>query len=525
MSQALDDTQTPGTVSTVSDTDQCDNMIARLTSGKRQLNSDRAGRLRFFGPTSSLHLTESIVSSVLIRESRGSKHNLRWQDDFSAEVQDYLFNLYWTYQHPVMPCIHKEAFLEDMRNGDTRYCSKLLVYCIMTRAAAICDQPWLRALALSDDADDDAPYLVRRCSQLLDIELDNPSLTAAQSLQLLSEMYCAISHDTKGWMYAGGAGRLAYELGLHSDTACFDTNLSERDKEIRQIAFWSSFNLDRAWALYLGRPQSMNLQDVSVPKLDCNSQEISWDGRLSAAWTGLLEVVGGICDMLNGHKSALCRPSHLEECLQTWKSSLAVDLGYYSTQSPAAILLHMQYASAQILLHRPQAHFGKSLDEPNADRDLSRRICIDHACLIADYLKDYGNCYGSVSTMSWVALHMIGTAATTLIAAVVEGRDGTDPVQLLACLKTCLGSLGELEKSHVVTRRVKKVIQHAMRLLHLDEQIATDWSMASMAWSTAGQNFPPLTEDPTIPSAASLLNYLPTNGQFDVLQSFNSYFT
>ena len=500
-------------------------MIARLCGGRRQLNSDRAGRLRFFGPTSSLHLTESIVSSVLIRESRGSKHNLRWQDDFSAEVQDYLFNLYWTYQHPVMPCIHKDALLQDMASGDTRYCSKLLVYCILTRAASICDQPWLRALALSDDADDDPPYLVKRCSALLDIELNNPSLTTAQALQLLSEMYCAISHDTKGWMYAGGAGRLAYELGLHSDTACFDTNLSDLDKEVRQIVFWSSFNLDRAWSLYHGRPHSMKLEDVSVPKLDSTSQSLSLDGRLSAVWSGLLEVVGEICDILNGPQVAISRTSDLQGQLTSWHNNLALEMAYYPTQSPAVILLHMQYAAAQILLHRPQAQFGRTFQEANIERDLSRQICIDNACAIADYLKDYSSCYGSVSTMSWVALHIIATAATTLIAAAVECSDGNDPTHLLACLKTCLGSLGELEKSHVVTRRVKKVIQHAMRLLHLDEQPASDWTMTNMSWLAPNQQLPLLPEDPNANSTVSLLNYLPTGGQFDMLHSFNAYFT
>ena len=90
-----------------------------------------------------------------------------------------------------------------MGSGDTKYCSTLLLYCMLTRAAAISNQPGLRALALADDAEDDPPYLVRKCVQLLETELDNPGITTAQSLQLLSEMHCAISHDTKGWMYAG----------------------------------------------------------------------------------------------------------------------------------------------------------------------------------------------------------------------------------------------------------------------------------------------------------------------------------
>lgn len=82
-----------------------DNMIIRLCGGKRQLNSDRMGRLRFFGPTSSLHLMESVTSSVLLRESKGANSMPRatWQDDFPLEVQNQLLDLYWTYQHQVLP--------------------------------------------------------------------------------------------------------------------------------------------------------------------------------------------------------------------------------------------------------------------------------------------------------------------------------------------------------------------------------------------------------------------------------------
>jgi hypothetical protein len=48
-----------------------DSMIARLCGGQRQLYSDRIGRLRFLGPTSSLHLMENVTSLVLVRESGG----------------------------------------------------------------------------------------------------------------------------------------------------------------------------------------------------------------------------------------------------------------------------------------------------------------------------------------------------------------------------------------------------------------------------------------------------------------------
>ena len=89
-----------------------DNMIMRLCGGQRQLNSDRAGRLRFFGPTSSLHLTESVTSSVLLREPNSTREKYQWQDTIPLELQSHLFELYWKYQHQVIPIIHRECKLE-----------------------------------------------------------------------------------------------------------------------------------------------------------------------------------------------------------------------------------------------------------------------------------------------------------------------------------------------------------------------------------------------------------------------------
>lgn len=100
----------PGSTSATSETsNNSDNMIMRLCGGQRQLNSDRAGRLRFFGPTSSLHLTESVTSSVLIREPASMRGGHQWQDTVPLQMQNYLFDLYWQYQHQVLPIIHKEC--------------------------------------------------------------------------------------------------------------------------------------------------------------------------------------------------------------------------------------------------------------------------------------------------------------------------------------------------------------------------------------------------------------------------------
>jgi hypothetical protein len=149
--------------------------------------------MHFYGPTSSLHLTEQRSSSLLQwgPVSVGSEPGLQ---DVAPELQAYLLNLYWTYQHTVLQVVHKEAFLSDMETGRTRYFSKLLLYCIYACAARISERPDIRALALptDEDVDDEQPYFVKKATELLVQELKRPQITTIQSYVTLT----AYSHES-----------------------------------------------------------------------------------------------------------------------------------------------------------------------------------------------------------------------------------------------------------------------------------------------------------------------------------------
>ena len=188
-----------------------DSLIAQLCGGTQwQLNRDEGGQIHFYGPTSSLHLTESRTSSLLQWGGNNPASDHRVQD-VAEDLQQYLLDLYWTYQHEVLAVFHKEAFLNDMATGQTRYFSKLLLYCIFACAARISERPDIRALAIpsDEDLDDEQPYFVKKATELLEQELKRPQITTIQSLQLLSVIDCARSNDTKGWLFTGRSGTYA----------------------------------------------------------------------------------------------------------------------------------------------------------------------------------------------------------------------------------------------------------------------------------------------------------------------------
>lgn len=247
-------------------TARSDSLIAQLCGGAQwQLNHDEGGQIHFYGPTSSLHLTET-RSSSLLQLNGANNGNDHLVPDVAPDLQVYLLNLYWNYQHGVLAIVHKEAFLHDMATGQTRYFSKLLLYCIFACAARISDREEIRALALpvDEDVDDEHPYFVRRATELLSKELKRPQITTIQSLQLLSVIDCARSDDTKGWLFTGklsshprlltiltvstgDACRLAFDMGLHRDCSGLElpNKLSQTDLEVRSVTFWGCFVFDR----------------------------------------------------------------------------------------------------------------------------------------------------------------------------------------------------------------------------------------------------------------------------------------
>lgn len=205
----------------------------------------------------------------------------------------------------------------------------------------------------------------------------------------------------------------------------------------------------------------------------------------------------------------------------------------------------MQYSSATILLHRPLADFGNSSGHSTSAFKVSRDICINHACLIAQYIHHYQDNHGTVLSMSWIALHMIATATTTLIASLSEAEAFPGTERQLSCLQTCMKALSELEKSHVPTRRVRKVVQQAMRILDLDARVAEaaplqgsnevpvseappeEFQVEASIWDLGQEGFIPMTDSSNMNDLGQtwdfLDQFLPAGSQTDMLQSFENF--
>ena len=122
------------------------NLIERLCGANRRRDGNGDGQSRYFGPTSSLHFTETPTTLTINGDS--SRHEAYAYENLTQETQELCLNLYWTYQHPVLCCIHKEAFLEGMKAGCGPYFSRCLLYCVLASGARISERREIRAMTI-----------------------------------------------------------------------------------------------------------------------------------------------------------------------------------------------------------------------------------------------------------------------------------------------------------------------------------------------------------------------------------------
>ncbi|KIW22576.1 uncharacterized protein PV07_10860 [Cladophialophora immunda] len=457
-----------------------ESLISRLCEAQGRLNSKDDGHLRYFGPTSSLHLTES-VTSIFKYCSDVSKFGADFEKDVPWALQQYLLDLYWKYQHNILHIIHKEAFIAGMQTQQGPYFSRCLLLCLLASAARISVSPEIRALSVPADDDEtgEKPILTRQAEEALEEELLNPGLTTIQSLMLLSIIDCCQSNDSRGWMRSGAlrpslplsaridlclgnACRLAFDLGLHQNWSRIpNTKLSALDLEVRQVILWGCVGFDRLWSLYLGRPPVIKLSDVSIDRPHRNAP--TWDMKMFAAWAELLELSGHISEKLNTNTCFQEQIDFFTEALQRWDASLDHTLTFFPNAPPGIYLLRIQYSALTILVNRHNAGYGNPEKRNCQNSNRSRRICLEHAFTISNLVLNYATHHGEANTMLGSALYNITMAATIFVAEINE-RNRQEVSDETAALATCLKAMKEMESAEIVARNLRRILQTIMRV-------------------------------------------------------------
>ncbi|KAL5363838.1 fungal-specific transcription factor domain-containing protein [Aspergillus floccosus] len=456
-------------------------MVHKLVSTKGHLSYDPlAGRLRYFGPTTNCHIYSELVGEAESNRpnQEQDRRTQRVLSTLSLDTHDYLISCYWRHYNTVIPVVHQEAFEEGQMAGGGQFYSGFLHICILAAGFRFADKARPDIMRIMSPSTRESS-LHREAKYMLDYELERPGgISLIGALLLLGDLEVGCGRDNVGWLYSGMANRLCFDIGLHLDVT--DLGLPQREMDIRRMTLSACVVYDRYWALFLGRPTALKLDDLEVYQL---SEQFNTLGtsptstppkplemQIYEALMELMELSGKITEIMNKvakrnptlDHHVYIRMSALDRELEAWYMQLPRALQYTTENVQSAplsfFLLHQQYYSTMILLHRQFAHYEELMeDEPNSLLNgdssshfsaRSRATCTTSAGRMAQIFWQHRQRFDS-RRLFVTGLQHAGNAASALVAAIASSSDqsaSNTNMKYLECLTAALEDMSETYK-------------------------------------------------------------------------------
>jgi hypothetical protein len=414
--------------------------------------------------------------------------------DLSPETHEYLLNLYWGVYNSHFHLVHKDAFNDDMETGGTQFYSILLHLSMLAVGFRYADKNRedIARLTASGKAPSAISTMHAKAKSMISLELERPGgIPSIQALFLLADLECYVGNDATGWMLAGMSFRLVFDVGLHVDPN--ELQLTEKELEIRHMVLWACLINDKYYSIYMGRPSYFKNSDIAPSCMSFDFARLiqsriprpfskSPETKVYESLLHLMELVGPLCDLEVKRPwkttDAYFKIAAVDRELTNWLSALPAELKWneenVANGTPPFYLLHSQYHTALILLHRPFVNYGQPADivndyggeaEPermNHFTILSRTVCADNAKKVATILNQYRQRFDPSQSFP-TGLQHAGTAATALMAELVIQSNAIERKDLLANLECLKEVLFEMTRTYQPAVLMSSVVEAFVR--------------------------------------------------------------
>ncbi|KAJ8125314.1 hypothetical protein O1611_g8325 [Lasiodiplodia mahajangana] len=504
-----------------------EDVMHRLFFPEGGLSWDRlSGKLRFFGPTANCHV---FAESPNRYDSRGSPEKTRRAEriirSLTPKTHDYLMQSFWKHHNSVLQVVDRTAFEADMGSENPKYYSPFLHIIILAIGWRFANKD--RCDIARINIGNHESTIHREARYMLEIELEGPmGIPSVQALLLLGDLECGVGRDSTGWMYAGMANHLAFDIGLHVD--CSNIGLPEREINIRRRVMRACVLYDRYWALFLGQPISIKNRDIGfdISKAASSSTHSSKrsfgvftdtqaiDEEIHEQFVELMDLASRIVETRDkalgqGAENPVSEFPTLDQQVREWYGRLPSHLAWGSDNISTApygyFLLHEQYHAIVILLHRSwDARGSLSNDKPNLkasspkealglsggletslfavkeqEIDLyditsfntndhtkpAHNVCTQAAIRIAQILSQSKQKH-ELEKICCTGLQPAGTAAIALLAAIAYSKDEADRRLYLSHLELVIDAIQSMSRSYQPAGRMANLTQALLAQIH-----------------------------------------------------------
>ena len=226
--------------------------LDELTDHLEGFTISSAGDLRFFGAASGLNLSghypgaNDAVTASQAQIRSWDAAQLYGVTECPDELRDHLLGLYWRWQNSWQYMVPQYLFLHDLHVAkSSRFCTPLLLSAILALASRYSDRLEVR----TDVNDPNTAGLMyfTAAQTMLHHELEAPKTSTTQATVLIGLYITAADKESTGWLYAGQASRMAFNLGLHLDCSKYVRQglISPEDAFARNVTWWGVYVVDR----------------------------------------------------------------------------------------------------------------------------------------------------------------------------------------------------------------------------------------------------------------------------------------
>jgi hypothetical protein len=226
--------------------------VDELTDHLEGFTISSAGDLRFFGAASGLNLSghypgaNDAVTASQAQIRSWDAAQLYGVTECPDELRDHLLGLYWRWQNSWQYMIPQYLFLQDLHITKTsRFCTPLLLSAMLALASRYSDRLEVRTDV--NDPNTAGLTFFTAAQAMLQHELEAPKTSTIQATVLIGLYITATDKESTGWLYAGQASRMAFNLGLHLDCSKYVQQglITPEDAFARNVTWWGVYVIDR----------------------------------------------------------------------------------------------------------------------------------------------------------------------------------------------------------------------------------------------------------------------------------------
>ncbi|KAH7230848.1 putative Zn(II)2Cys6 transcription factor [Fusarium solani] len=178
-------------------------------------------------------------------------------------VCEFLVGAYFRYVHPFFPVVDAQSFITNFDSGALDNIGAQLLWSMFLAASNFLAENMVQAGGFSSRKEM-RRSMYTKAKALFDMQHERDRIRLIRSALLLSFWNSDSEDKTGPWYWIGTAISLCQTVGLHRESCLRSSHISPATRRLWRLLWWSCIHQEVWFAVGMGRPMRINLDDCDV---------------------------------------------------------------------------------------------------------------------------------------------------------------------------------------------------------------------------------------------------------------------